>query len=59
VDLVKLLEFKLETVKNQMIDTVDTDELKKLQGRGCEIRDILTALQRRPVEKQHTGSFDQ
>ena len=59
VDLVKLLEFRLDTVKNQMIDTVDPNELHKLQGRGCELRDMLTSLQRRPVGAQRTGAFDQ
>jgi hypothetical protein len=59
LDLIKLIEFRLETIKNQMIDAVETDELKKLQGRGAELRDMLTSLQRRPVEAQRTGAFDQ
>jgi hypothetical protein len=58
VDLVKLLEFRLATVKDQLIKAVDTDEMKRLQGRGAELSDMLSALQRKPVKAQHTGSFN-
>jgi len=56
--LVKLLELKLDLVKDQIVRCMDTDETIRLQGRATELDDILKALQRKPVqEHQHTGSF--
>jgi hypothetical protein len=59
LDLIKLLEFRLDTAKGQLVDAVDIDEMKRLQGRAAELKDILTALQRRPIQSQQTGAFDQ
>lgn len=59
LDLVKLLEFKLDTVKNQLIDAVEINDMKRLQGRAAELKEMLTALQRKPIVRQQTGAFDQ
>ena len=59
LDLIKLLEFKLDIAKSQLVDAVDVDEMKRLQGRAAELKEILVALQRKPIKSQLTGAFDQ
>ena len=59
VDLMALLEFRLSAIKDQLIKVTDDSEFKRLQGRGQEIDDMITALTRKPVtSKQITGSFN-
>ncbi len=59
-DLMTLLNFRLDTVKDQWIVSTDDRESTKLQGRAAELKDIISALSRKPVNdsEQHTGSFD-
>jgi hypothetical protein len=57
LDLVKLLEFRLDIIKNQLVDASD-NEYKKLQGQGFELRTMLSDLKRRPVDSPFTGGFD-
>jgi hypothetical protein len=57
VDLVKLLEFRLSTVQDQIVRSVEDNETKRLQGRALELMDMLSALQRKPVKPQSTGAF--
>jgi hypothetical protein len=53
-----LLEFRLAVIKNQWLKGTDEDEGKRLQGRGLEIQEMITALTRKPVKEQtFTGSF--
>jgi hypothetical protein len=53
-----LLNFRLSVIKNQMIRVTDDNELKRLQGRGQELDEMIAALTRRPVEKSmSTGAF--
>jgi hypothetical protein len=52
-----LLEFRLSVIKDQLIKAND-DEYKRLQGRGQELSEMITALTRKPVKEQaFTGSF--
>ena len=58
LNLVKLLELKLILIKDQIIRCIDDDEVKRLQGRGIELQDLISSLKRKPVKPQHTGSFN-
>jgi hypothetical protein len=54
-----LLKFRLSVIKDQLIKAIEEGEIKRLQGRGQEIQDMITALTRKPVaSKQMTGSFN-
>jgi hypothetical protein len=57
-DLVELLNFRLSVIKDQLLRATDDNELKRLQGRGMELQEMISALTRRPVEKSmSTGAF--
>jgi hypothetical protein len=58
VDLMVLLNFRLAVIKDQLVETADDDEYKRLQGRGKEIKDMISNLTRKPVDKQATGAFN-
>jgi len=59
INFTNLLEFKLDVIKKQLIQAVDSTEMIRLQGRAQELQDILDALRRQPVSKpQYTGSFN-
>jgi hypothetical protein len=54
-----LFNFKLSVIKDQLLRVTDENEFKRLQGRGQELQEIITALTRRPVEKpKATGAFN-
>jgi hypothetical protein len=59
LDLIKLLEFKLDTSKTQLVKAVGVDEFQKIQGRALELTELLQGLQRKPVHKQPDGAFGQ
>jgi hypothetical protein len=53
-----LLEFRLSVIKDQLIRGTDDIEFRRLQGRGQELQEMITALTRKPVKEQaYTGSF--
>jgi hypothetical protein len=57
--LKSLLEIRLETVKNQMIDSTTTAEYNILKGRARELRELLLDLTRKPVNTNYkTGAFN-
>lgn len=58
LDLVKLLEFRLDVVKKQLVKAVEEGEMKRIQGRALELTELLQGLQRKPVQEQHTGAFN-
>ena len=60
VDLMSLLEFRMSVIKDQLVMATDDNEFKRLQGRGQEIHEMITALTRKPVSanKQKTGAFN-
>jgi hypothetical protein len=58
IDLMNLLEFRLSVIKDQLIKVTDDNEYKRIQGRGQELSEMITALTRRSVEKtKATGAF--
>jgi hypothetical protein len=58
LNLVSLLEFKLDVIKDQLVRCDDDAETKRLQGRARELAEILAGLKRKPVaEQEYTGSF--
>ena len=48
LNLIQLLEFKLSTIKNQLIDAEDDKEIHRLQAKAREIRDTLRGLELKP-----------
>jgi predicted SprT family Zn-dependent metalloprotease len=54
----ELLKFRDSVIKEQLVDIVDDSEFKRLQGRGKEIKEMISNLTRKPVSTQHTGSFN-
>ena len=56
-DLVSLLEFRLDTLKNELVECGSVDEYRKLQGRAAELKDMLSHLHRKPVKSQCTGAY--
>jgi hypothetical protein len=55
--LVALLECRLETLKNELIDCNDA-EYKKVKGRAKEIQYLISGLTRKALKKQYTGAFN-
>jgi hypothetical protein len=53
-----LLNFRLAVIKDQLVETTDDSEYKRLQGRGKEIKDMISNLTRKPVDTQSTGAFN-
>lgn len=58
IDLMTLLEFRLDVVKGLLVQANNIGEIQRLQGRALELNDTISALTRKPVAKQHTGSFN-
>jgi hypothetical protein len=58
MNLTRYLELRITLQKDTLVGTLDMDEVKRIQGRVLELQEFLKALRRRPVEKQHTGSFN-
>ena len=57
LNLITLLEGRLETIKNDMIDSDDTD-INIQKGRARELKHLISGLLRKPVTEQFTGSFN-
>ena len=59
IDLLEYLDNRLEVIKVQLVNAPDDDEFKRLQGRGRELHEFITALTRKPIDvKQHSGAFN-
>jgi len=60
VDLMTLLNFRLDTIKRQLIESTEDQETIRLQGRGKELSEMISALTRKPVDstKMMTGGFN-
>lgn len=46
-----------EEIRDLLCNETDMDEVKRLQGRAGELKDLLAGLDRKPVVEQYTGSF--
>ena len=46
-----------EEIRDLMCNETDMDEVKRLQGRAGELKDLLVGLDRKPVVDQYTGAF--
>ena len=46
-----------EEIRDLICLETDMDEVKRLQGRAGELKDLLAGLNRKPVVDQYTGSF--
>jgi hypothetical protein len=57
-NLVDYLSLRLRLHKDMLVNAVDVDEIKRLQGRCLELSEMLRALQRPPIQAQSTGSFN-
>jgi hypothetical protein len=58
INLTNYLEFQIETIKDKLMRVTDEDDIKRLQGRGLELTELLLDLRRIPVAPQATGAFD-
>ena len=56
LNLVSLLEYRLETVKNDLVDSDEIDT-QVHKGRARELKYLISGLTRKPVEEQFTGAF--
>jgi hypothetical protein len=50
-------EARLSEIQNNLLLETDMDNVKRLQGRAGELKDLLAGLDRKPVVEQFTGSF--
>lgn len=57
--LLKYLELRVGLLKDQLLTESDMDEVKRIQGRGLEINDLLKALTRKPVVNEFDGAYGQ
>jgi hypothetical protein len=57
--LLKYLELRIADLKDRLLTETDMDEVKRIQGRGLEIRDMLAGLTRRPVAIEFDGAYNQ
>jgi len=57
--LLKYLELRIGALKDQLLTESDMDEIKRIQGRGLEINDMLKALTRKPVVNEFDGAYGQ
>jgi ppGpp synthetase/RelA/SpoT-type nucleotidyltranferase len=57
IDLTTLLNAKLDTVKDQLVESNDTEDILRLQGRAKELTELLKGLTRKPIKKQFDGAF--
>ena len=57
--LLKYLELRIADLKEKLLTETDMDEVKRIQGRGLEIRDMILALTRKPVVNEFDGAYGQ
>jgi hypothetical protein len=57
LNLISLLENRLETIKNDMVDSDEVDH-RIQKGRARELKHLISGLTRKPVSEQYTGSFN-
>lgn len=57
--LLHYLELRIEHCKDLLIKETDMDEVKRIQGRAMEIRDMLSGLTRKPVVNKFDGAYGQ
>lgn len=57
--LIKYLELRSAELKDRLVIETDSDEIKRIQGRAREIRDMLKGLTRRPIVNEFDGAYGQ
>lgn len=57
LNLISLLESRLEVIKNELVDSDESDTVI-LKGRARELKHLILGLTRKPVVDQYTGSFN-
>lgn len=46
-------------IQEEMVKETDMDNVKRLQGRAIELKDMLDSLTRKPVVNKHDGAYGQ